>query len=234
MLYYADMDCSMVIAAPRSVSAQVALDDRLLREVGAGTLPPVVRIWQCMDEAVVVGVAQKPEAVADLDACRADGIPVLKRFSGGGAVFIGRGCVVYSAIVRLGGAVMRHDVEGAYRHVLGPVIAGFAAAGVPIEFQPPSDLASAGRKIAGNAQAQRRGAVLVHGSFLVNADLDRIARYLPEPAVAPEYRAGRRHAAFLRNLAEDGLDSGRVGGLLMAAWSPAGTPVKIPVEAGVP
>ena len=218
------MDCSILTAAPRSVAAQIALDDQLLREVGSGTLPPVVRIWHCTDEAVVVGVAQRPAEVADLDACRTDSIPVLKRFSGGGTVFIGRGCVVYSIVIRLGGAVAQHDVPGAYQHVLGPVIEKFGAAGVPVEFLPPSDLAVAGRKIAGNAQAQRRGAVLVHGSFLVNANLDRIARYLPEPTEAPAYRAGRPHTCFLHNLAEDGFDTERIAALLVAAWSSSGAP----------
>jgi lipoate-protein ligase A len=213
---------------PLAVAAQIALDLHLLRAVGTAALPPLARIWDCTDEAVVIGVAQKAAEVVCLDACRSDGMQVLPRFSGGGTVLICRGCVCWSVIVPLDGAVKPRDVQGAYRHVLDPVMAGFATRGLRVTFEPPSDLALDGRKIAGTAQAQKHGAVLVHGSILVETDPDRIARYLPEPREAPEYRAGRSHHAFLHNLGSNGLDCAAVAALLRAAWTPGGETVAVP------
>ncbi|MCX7004827.1 MAG: lipoate--protein ligase family protein [bacterium] len=200
------------------VAQQIACDKELMLHVAAGTQPALLRFYEATDEAVVVGIAQKPEQQVDLAACAADGIPVLQRFSGGGTVFIGRGCLVFSVIAPHGPALKPFDVGGAYRHVLACAIAALGRLGVPAVFEPPCDLAVQGRKICGTAQAQKRGVVLVHGSFLVDADLARIARYLREPAVAPAYRAQRSHAAFLGNLAERGISRDVLRAALRAGW----------------
>jgi len=202
------------------IAEQIALDRALMPAVGAGALPPLARVWEFPDEAVVVGVAQRPDEYVHLEACAADGVPVLRRFSGGGTVCLLRGCVVFSVIMPLGGALARYDVRGAYRHILSFAIGIFCRMNIPVVFEPPCDLAVHNRKIAGCAQAQKRGAVLVHGSVLVNAGIARMARYLRQPAVAPAYRAGRSHAAFVQNLSAYGLTEPQVAQLLAEAWAP--------------
>jgi len=203
---------------PGPVAQELARDKELMLHVAAGTQPALLRFYEATDEAVVVGVAQQPEQQVDLAACAADGMPVLQRFSGGGTVFIGRGCLVFSVIAPHGPALKPFDVGGAYRLVLACAIATLGRLGVPAVFEPPCDLAVQGRKICGTAQAQKRGVVLVHGSFLVDADLARIARYLREPAVAPAYRAQRAHAAFLCNLAECGINRDVLRTALRTGW----------------
>jgi lipoate-protein ligase A len=211
----------LVLTSPAlSVAAHIALDKLLLREVNAERLPPLFRLCPLADESVVAGTAQAPEKYVFLDRCRADGIPVLKRFSGGGAVFVGRGCIVYSLITHFSDNVRRYDVQGAYRHLLGPIVTALQARGLNAAYEPPCDLAVDGRKIAGNAQAQKRKAVLVHGSFLVNADLARIERYLKHPDVAPEYRAQRLHHEFVANLCDHGFNEDTLGTLLQQVWAP--------------
>ena len=201
-----------------TVAQHLALDRELLRAVNDGAHPPLLRLWDCTDEAVVLGIAQRAEDCVFCAACAADGVPVLQRFSGGGAVWIGRGCLVYSVILTFGGALKRYDVAGAYQHILSFAITAFCRLNLAVEFCPPCDLALRGRKIAGNAQAQRRNAVLVHGSFLVNEDLSRMARYLRLPARAPAYRRERAHQDFVMNLAEAGLDRQALAELLRRAW----------------
>jgi lipoate-protein ligase A len=203
---------------PGSVAQEIARDKALMVQVAAGARPALLRFYEATDEAVVVGIAQQPEQQVDLAACAADGIPVLQRFSGGGTVFIGRGCLVFSVIAPHGPALQPFDVGGAYRQVLSYALDALCRLGVPAVFEPPCDLAVQGRKVCGTAQAQKRGVVLVHGSFLVDADLARIARYLREPSVAPAYRAQRPHAAFLCNLADRGIGRDALRAALRAGW----------------
>ncbi len=201
---------------------QIALDRVLMPAVGAGALPPLLRLWELRDEAVVVGIAQKPDGYVERAACAADGLPVLRRFSGGGTVCIIKGCVVFSVIMPLGGALAAYDVSGAYQHILSPAIAALCRVNIPAGLEPPCDMVVQGRKIAGCAQAQKRGAVLVHGSVLVDADIARIERYLKHPDVAPRYRAGRAHAQFVQNLSAYGMTEHTLRGLLAGAWAPEG------------
>ncbi|MBR4820579.1 hypothetical protein IKZ70_01805, partial [bacterium] len=147
-----------------------------------------------------------------------DGVPILRRFSGGGTVFIHKGCLVYTIVTTLTPPFKRFDVMGAYRTAFMPVIEAFQKQGIALEFHEPCDLAVDGIKIAGNAQSQRQGALLIHGSFLVDPDLIRIKRYLKEPDVRPDYRAERSHEDFLLPLSELGLDEQKLKALLISAW----------------
>lgn len=196
---------------------QLELDRELMREVGAGRRPPLLRFYDFTGEAVVLGLAQEAERYVNLAAAAADGVPVLRRFSGGGTVFLHPGCLVYSLVFPLAPPFRRFDVKGAYHTAFAPIQAAFRQRGLDLEFHDPCDLAIDGRKVAGSAQAQRDRAVLVHGSFLVSPDLDRIRRYLKEPDVVPEYRRGRTHADFLLPLQERGLDLEGLRALLLEA-----------------
>src|SRR5262249_757521 len=64
-------------------AANLALEEALAR---AGTPRPVLRIWQNA-ACVVIGRAQRPEREVNLAACAANGVPVLRRASGGGTVY---------------------------------------------------------------------------------------------------------------------------------------------------
>jgi len=218
------MTFSLLPTPPLTVAQHIALDRNLLPLVGSGDLPPLLRFWDCLDEAVVLGVAQKVDDHVHADACAADSVPVLKRFSGGGTVWIGRGCLVFSVIRPFGDDIRQYDVQGAYRTVFQPVLDQFSLRGLAVTFEPPCDLALDGMKICGNAQAQRRGAVRIHGSFLINEDISRIARYVKHPTIAPTYRQGRPHSDFICNLSTRGFTRATLAALLQAAWS-AGHPI---------
>ena len=201
------------------VAEQIALDRELMSEVGKGTRPPLLRFYNFTDEAIVLGLSQDEEKNVDKAAAEKDSVPVLRRFSGGGTVFIHKGCLVYTIITTIAPPFKRFDVMGAYRTAFAPLVEAFQKQSLNLEFHEPCDLAIAGRKVAGNAQSQRQGALLIHGSFLIDPDLQRIKRYLKEPDVRPEYRAERSHEDFLLPLRELGMDEGALRSLLIKAWS---------------
>ncbi len=59
-----------------------------------------------------------------------------------------------------------------------------------------------GRKVAGLALRRRRAAMLLHGTILIDADLELIANALKRPVREPAYRDGRDHLEFLENLGQ--------------------------------
>jgi lipoate-protein ligase A len=181
-----------------SAAENLALDEALLLEAEADLGGELLRLWEWPQAAVVLGSGCKLADDVDDAACRADGVPVLRRSSGGGTVLLGQGCLCFSLVLSFTRSPELADIRPSYRVILARVT---EALGIPeVEQAGISDLAIAGRKFSGNAQQRKRHHLLHHGTLLYDFDLARVARYLRPPPRQPEYRAGREHEAFIRNL----------------------------------
>ncbi len=159
----------------------------------------LLRLWQPANYFVVLGHGNPWRTEVAIAACIADGIPILRRCSGGGTVLQGPGCLNYSLILRQDN-FSSDQVQAAFDLVLSRHRRCLEALGVgPVSVQGLSDLTLGGRKFSGNAQYRKRDYVLVHGTFLLQFDLARIGKYLPMPSKQPDYRQERSHGDFLVN-----------------------------------
>jgi lipoate-protein ligase A len=75
-----------------------------------------------------------------------------------------------------------------------------AALGRDVEVRGITDLAIGDLKFSGNAQRRKRHALIFHGTFLLNFDLELLSRLLAKPSKEPDYRVGREHGKFVLNL----------------------------------
>jgi lipoate-protein ligase A len=180
------------------VEDNLALDEALLLEAESGAGTEVLRLWEWPALAVVLGAGGRLAEEVNEAACALDGVPVLRRSSGGGTVLLGRGCLVFSLVLRLDRNQALAEIQSSYAWILGRMARALELPGV----QPAgtSDLALAGRKFSGNSQQRKRDHLLHHGTLLYAFSLSSIGRYLPPPPRQPEYRAGRPHDGFLCNL----------------------------------
>lgn len=203
-----------------TVAEDLAWDEALLEAVAAGSLPPVLRFWERPDYAVVLGANGSVAIDVDADACRADGVPLARRSSGGGTVVLGPGCLLFSLALPFSLDPALRDVTRSYRLILGRIAAALAtpADGTPGE-QGTSDLTLGLWKVSGNAQQRKADAVLHHGTLLLDFDLSRVSRYLRPPERQPAYRADRPHGAFVRNLPLTAAEARR---RLREAWAVTG------------
>ena len=201
-----------------SPAENLACDEALLESCGAGVGagPEVLRFWEPVQPLVVVGYANRVRAEVNLPACEADGVPVLRRISGGGAVLLACGCLSYAVVLRTAATGPRASIAGTnalvlerHRRVLERLL------GLPVTREGNTDLAVAGRKVSGNAQRRKQQAVLFHGTFLLSLEREYLDRYLLYPGRAPAYRAGRSHADFLGDLP---LGPAALKHALSAAW----------------
>ena len=140
------------------------------------------------------------EAWANLDACAARNIPVLRRDSGGGAVVLGPGCLCVALILSLDARPALADVTASYAALLGAIAETLSIRHVSVRC---TDLALGNRKFAGHAQRRLRRTLLHHGSILYRFDLGLIDALLPEPPRRPAWRGSRRHREFLTNVPLD-------------------------------
>jgi lipoate-protein ligase A len=183
-----------------TAAENLALDEALLLEAGTGRGGEVLRLWEWRQYAVVLGAGCVVADDVDEAACAADGVPLLRRASGGGTVLLGPGCLCFSLVLSYERGPALQEITPSYAYILGRVRESLVGLLPTIEQAGTSDLAVAGLKFSGNAQQRKRNHLLHHGTLLYDFDLSQIGRYLRMPDRQPNYRDGRDHAAFVRNL----------------------------------
>jgi lipoate-protein ligase A len=176
----------------------LARDWALFQSVEAGTSDILYRYWHAIRPVVVVGRNSHIDDDVIREKCRADNVNVLRRFSGGGAVVLGPGCLNYALALSFVSRPELTSVAGSHSFVLQRIVAALGTSGLSLA--GGTDLMFRGRKVSGSAQRRGRRALIHHGTLLYDFDPGLAARYLKEPARQPAYRAARRHAEFIGNL----------------------------------
>lgn len=169
---------------PRSPRNQMEVDERWARLTAAGMMPPTLRFWEWASPAVVIGRFQSASAEVDLDRAGLEGFTVVRRCTGGGAMFIEPGdTITYSLIAPLS-FVSDVDVVTSYRLCDQWLVDALEGVGIRASFSGLNDISSDQGKIGG--AAQRRfppvdggpGAVLHHVTLAYDIDAARMGRIL--------------------------------------------------------
>lgn len=97
---WTDYDWQLIHPGPLPPALHMALDAAITDEVGAGQRPPTLRIWEWSQPAVIIGRFQSLRNEVDPDGARRHGVTVVRRVSGGGAMFVEPGnTITYSLSV---------------------------------------------------------------------------------------------------------------------------------------
>lgn len=160
----------------------MALDEAVLRLNSEGRSPNTLRFWRWQPSAVSIGYFQSLELEVNLEEARREGIQVVRRITGGGAVFHDtNGELTYSLVCKE--EDLPRDILESYRLICGGLVKGLGLLGLEAEFRPVNDVLVRGRKISGSAQTRRWGSVLQHGTILISPDVRLMFRVL---RVSPE------------------------------------------------
>lgn len=140
------------------------------------TKEDILFLWQ-NDACVVIGKNQSAPLEVDLDAARELGVPVIRRQTGGGAVWHDAGNLNFTYITN-----DDPETESPYAAFLGPLVEVLAEQGIEAAFNGRNDLCVQGRKISGSAARVRNGRLLHHGTLLVCSDFAPMERLLTPDA----------------------------------------------------
>jgi lipoate-protein ligase A len=163
---------------PLDPQMQVALDETLTLAVGRGERQPTLRFWAWSAPAVVLGRFQSVRNEVNEEVAASEGVTLVRRISGGGAMFIEpEGAITYS-IYAPEEIVKGMDFPESYAFFDSWVIEALRELGVRAWYAPLNDITSEGGKIGGAAQARRGGAVLHHTTMAYQMNLDRMSRVL--------------------------------------------------------
>jgi lipoate-protein ligase A len=156
-----------------------ALDEAIARARSADEVPNTLHFYQRRPPAVTVGYSLDAASEVDLDFCAREGIDVVRRLSGGGAIYTDDRQIVFSLTTR---DVLPFGVEESLKVVCTAVAGAISSLGVEAVFAPVNDVVINGRKVSGSAQMRKWGVALQHGTVIVDADPDRMFWALRVPA----------------------------------------------------
>jgi lipoate-protein ligase A len=149
----------------------MATDEALTKARGEGKAPDTLRFYRWKPSAVTLGYFQSVEDEVDLDALKRYGVDLNRRISGGGAVLNSEtGEITYSIVMDEKDLRISTDPTESYRYLCQGIVEGLDNLGIEAAFKPINDIVVGLRKISGNAQIRRYGAVLHHGTILVDYD----------------------------------------------------------------
>lgn len=151
----------------------MALDESILEGIRDGVSPSTIRFYGWEPSAVSIGYFQGIEYEVRLEACRAAGVDVVRRITGGGAVYHDRdGELTYSILAPQ--EIFPLESEACFRFICGDILAALEMLGISAGFQPINDILVDGKKISGNAQTRRYGVLLQHGTLLYRVDVEKM------------------------------------------------------------
>ena len=166
----------------------MAIDEAILTARIAGKVPSTLRFYRWKPSAVSIGRFQDLFSEVHVENCRKHGVDIVRRITGGGAVYHDYdGEITYSVVVDgkdLGCAEM--DLISAYKTVCEGLIEAVRILGTVAEFNPLDskqcpNITIKGKKISGSAQSCKRGILLQHGTFLVDINHEKMFTFLKVP-----------------------------------------------------
>jgi lipoate-protein ligase A len=176
---WTDYDWQLVHGEAYPPVLQMALDQVLAEEVGAGRRKPTLRIWEWNEPGVVIGSFQSVKNEVDLENAAKYGFQVVRRVSGGGAMFMEAGSVITYSIYAPTDLVHGMTFADSYAFLDEWVIIALKSLGIDASYQPLNDITSPSGKIGGAAQKRLgSGAVLHHVTMSYDMDGDRMVEVL--------------------------------------------------------
>ncbi|WP_435300471.1 lipoate--protein ligase family protein [Timonella sp. A28] len=147
---------------PAHPPMQVALDQAQTEFVESGARGPVLRIWEWASNAVIIGSFQSYRNEVDEEAANKHDVTVVRRISGGGAMFVEPGNTITYSLIVPQSLVDGMTFEESYKFLDQWVIDALAEIGIKAVYKPLNDIASEHGKIAGAAQKRLAGGTVLH------------------------------------------------------------------------
>ncbi|MEC5190969.1 MULTISPECIES: lipoate--protein ligase family protein [unclassified Arthrobacter] len=176
---WADHEWDIIAPTVLPTHVNVALDEVLAEEVGAGRRNPTLRFWDWKEPSVVIGSFQSVRNELHPDGVERHGISVVRRVSGGGAMFMEAGnCITYSLYLPQS-LVDGISFADSYGFLDAWVMAALAKMGISAFYVPLNDIATDQGKIGGAAQKRlANGGMLHHVTMSYDIDADKMVEVL--------------------------------------------------------
>ncbi len=168
----------------------MAIDEAVLEAVSRSESEATLRLYGWKPAAISLGYFQSLQEEIDEEACAKNGVEVVRRMTGGGAVFHDQEITYSIHIPEKSGLVPRGILES-YKRISDGILEGLKLFEVAGQFVPLNDIvvpyttaegAVQMRKISGNAQTRKQGVIVQHGTILLKVDVEKMFSLLKVPS----------------------------------------------------
>lgn len=174
------MDFRLLKTGHQSAAFNMALDEILIERIRSGKSDPALRLYGWQPHAVSIGYFQSLESEVDIEKAKNLEIDVVRRQTGGGAVFHADE-ITYSIHIPMDLNLVPVKILESYEKICSAIIKGLEFLDIKSEFAPLNDIITNGQKISGNAQTRKNGIILQHGTILKSVDVDKMFEILKVP-----------------------------------------------------
>jgi lipoate-protein ligase A len=188
----------LLVTEPADGATNMAIDEALWRGRQVGTSPPTLRFFAWAPPTVSLGYGQPMDEAVDVAACRALGVGLVRRPTGGSAIYHDgpERELTYSVLAATGDLGVASDLLETYRWISAALVRGLRALGAPAEMVPVPEASGPtpafcfartgryeievdGRKLVGSAQRRQGTCFLQHGAVLLGVDERRLHAVFP-------------------------------------------------------
>jgi lipoate-protein ligase A len=161
----------------------LAADEAITRRQGRGQSPPTLRLYTYRSHCALVGRFQRVASEVHLDYCRANGIAVNRRPTGGGAILMGEDQLGVAVMVPERAAARSYErTRELFQRFSAGIVEALGLLGVAAEYRRKNDVEVRGRKVAGlGIYFDPAGGLLFHASLLVDLDISLMLQVLRTP-----------------------------------------------------
>jgi Lipoate-protein ligase A len=177
----------------KTVEKNLALEEAILDKINEGSSPNTLRLW-INEKSAILSIHDRIEDTVNISFCLEKGIKINRRITGGGTVYHDEGNLNWSFFVRKED-VNNQDLIEMYRNFSSYLIAALSSLNFNLVFYEPNWIGIENRKISGMAGYIKRNAFLIHGTLLVESNLDYLRNVCklhfkyPEVANLSNYRS---------------------------------------------
>ncbi|MFH1588674.1 MAG: lipoate--protein ligase family protein [Candidatus Diapherotrites archaeon] len=154
--------------------------DEAISKMHSEIKKPTIRFYGWNPSAISIGYFQGLKEEVEIQKCEELGVDIVRRITGGGAVFHEKE-LTYSFVCSEESGIVSKNILDSYIKICNSLVLGFKHLNLEAKFVPLNDIIVNGKKISGNAQTRRDKNVLQHGTILMEVDVDKMFSMLLVP-----------------------------------------------------
>lgn len=159
-----------------NAAMNMAIDHAIYEGVATNSQFPTIRFYKWLPSSISLGAYQNPKEI-NLDACKKHNIGLVRRMTGGRAVFHDKVDFTYSIIAPI--RIFNYSIENAYREICSWIINTLNELGINAGLENKNDITVDSKKISGNAaKAMDKGVYLQHGTMIYDIDFEAMSEVL--------------------------------------------------------
>jgi len=156
-----------------------AVDEAISLARKAKKVSNTLHIYRRKPAAVSVGRSKKIQDDINVDECLKNNVKIVRRTTGGGTIFTDKDCLIYSLVFDRKDAASSSS-QKIFENICNSLITALKKFDIDAAYKPPNDILLNGKKLSGSAQIRKENIVLIHGTILIDTDLELMNKVLKQ------------------------------------------------------